>query len=369
MASEANDPVPELCKIIESMSREIACLRSEAAAARGLEALSVSVFSPERASTSTSLASQSDTASDDKNALSDESRVITEIFTEKEPNFVHAHPNTAMLQQQASSQGHDGSVPEAYSSQVNMHPQKNSDEENHVREDVLMKGSPTLSHSSSSCASHKLDHKDTSARRSNGKAVQEVKRQHQEVKRQCEQCGTTETPKWRSGTTLCNACGLRKAKRARTENSLLPCAPSLSQDSAKIDFVNAWANAALCSRNDVNTVQFSNPWDPGLRAAPMGAAVSHQNHGFGWAPPMVAGMGMVNPYMTAVPYMESQWPLQSMPNELGQGEQLPQPLSTSMSSIHGHRANCMLNPISSQIPCTYIRMDAVPLGSAVLPCP
>jgi len=31
--------------------------------------------------------------------------------------------------------------------------------------------------------------------------------------RQCEACGTTDTPKWRCGMTLCNACGLRSAKR------------------------------------------------------------------------------------------------------------------------------------------------------------
>ena len=32
--------------------------------------------------------------------------------------------------------------------------------------------------------------------------------------RQCVACGTTETPKWRCGMTLCNACGLRNAKRS-----------------------------------------------------------------------------------------------------------------------------------------------------------
>lgn len=31
--------------------------------------------------------------------------------------------------------------------------------------------------------------------------------------RQCAACGTTQTPKWRCGMTLCNACGLRNAKR------------------------------------------------------------------------------------------------------------------------------------------------------------
>jgi len=31
--------------------------------------------------------------------------------------------------------------------------------------------------------------------------------------RQCVACGTTQTPKWRCGMTLCNACGLRNAKR------------------------------------------------------------------------------------------------------------------------------------------------------------
>ena len=44
--------------------------------------------------------------------------------------------------------------------------------------------------------------------------------------RRCESCGTTETPKWRSGTTLCNACGLREAKKV----SVLarhPCLPLL----------------------------------------------------------------------------------------------------------------------------------------------
>jgi hypothetical protein len=41
--------------------------------------------------------------------------------------------------------------------------------------------------------------------------------------RQCGTCGTTETPKWRDGTTrwLCNACGLRKAKRVRCVHTQL----------------------------------------------------------------------------------------------------------------------------------------------------
>ena len=34
-----------------------------------------------------------------------------------------------------------------------------------------------------------------------------------EFERRCQLCGTTETPKWRAGMTLCNACGLRHAKR------------------------------------------------------------------------------------------------------------------------------------------------------------
>ena len=37
--------------------------------------------------------------------------------------------------------------------------------------------------------------------------------------RRCHSCGATETPKWRCGMTLCNACGLRNAKRSpRTRN-------------------------------------------------------------------------------------------------------------------------------------------------------
>ena len=31
--------------------------------------------------------------------------------------------------------------------------------------------------------------------------------------RRCLSCGTTDTPKWRCGMRLCNACGLRNAKR------------------------------------------------------------------------------------------------------------------------------------------------------------
>jgi len=43
---------------------------------------------------------------------------------------------------------------------------------------------------------------------------------------QCTACGTTQTPKWRCGMTLCNACGLRNAKRytprrASSSNSLV----------------------------------------------------------------------------------------------------------------------------------------------------
>ena len=35
------------------------------------------------------------------------------------------------------------------------------------------------------------------------------------VERTCSVCGATDTPKWRRGT-MCNACGLRDAKTART---------------------------------------------------------------------------------------------------------------------------------------------------------
>ena len=43
-----------------------------------------------------------------------------------------------------------------------------------------------------------------------------VKRAHDEdnTERRCLSCGTSETPKWRCGMTMCNACGLRTAKRA-----------------------------------------------------------------------------------------------------------------------------------------------------------
>ena len=40
------------------------------------------------------------------------------------------------------------------------------------------------------------------------------------VERRCLVCGTTETPKWRCGMTLCNACGLRNAKRVSSTPSL-----------------------------------------------------------------------------------------------------------------------------------------------------
>mmetsp|Transcript_60473 Transcript_60473/g.107149 ORF Transcript_60473/g.107149 Transcript_60473/m.107149 type:complete len:225 (+) Transcript_60473:117-791(+) len=36
-----------------------------------------------------------------------------------------------------------------------------------------------------------------------------------EFGRMCTSCGTTTTPKWRCGMTLCNACGLRNAKKAQ----------------------------------------------------------------------------------------------------------------------------------------------------------
>lgn len=39
------------------------------------------------------------------------------------------------------------------------------------------------------------------------------KRPADEVQRHCLSCGTTQTPKWRCAMTLCNACGLRNAKR------------------------------------------------------------------------------------------------------------------------------------------------------------
>jgi len=46
--------------------------------------------------------------------------------------------------------------------------------------------------------------------------------------RKCLSCGTSETPKWRCGMTLCNACGLRTAKRCYNGRSGTTEQPSLS---------------------------------------------------------------------------------------------------------------------------------------------
>mmetsp|Transcript_25430 Transcript_25430/g.54945 ORF Transcript_25430/g.54945 Transcript_25430/m.54945 type:complete len:616 (-) Transcript_25430:477-2324(-) len=40
------------------------------------------------------------------------------------------------------------------------------------------------------------------------------------AKRRCITCGTTQTPKWRCGMTLCNACGLRNIKRQTTSRNV-----------------------------------------------------------------------------------------------------------------------------------------------------
>lgn len=47
-------------------------------------------------------------------------------------------------------------------------------------------------------------------------ALASDKQQEQEASaegRACLSCGITETPKWRRGMTLCNACGLREGKK------------------------------------------------------------------------------------------------------------------------------------------------------------
>ena len=40
----------------------------------------------------------------------------------------------------------------------------------------------------------------------------------------CLECGATDTPKWRFGQTLCNACGLKRTKPARRRGRPLPAA-------------------------------------------------------------------------------------------------------------------------------------------------
>ena len=38
----------------------------------------------------------------------------------------------------------------------------------------------------------------------------------------CHSCGATETPKWRCGMTLCNACGLRASESRKSKHNRAP---------------------------------------------------------------------------------------------------------------------------------------------------
>lgn len=92
----------------------------------------------------------------------------------------------------------------------------NADDENVSEEDGLLSQTFT-------CGIEALTAAAVSRGEYDGGAAAEAKRPRkltgtkreceEERVRQCSVCGTTETPKWRCNMTLCNACGLRSAKR------------------------------------------------------------------------------------------------------------------------------------------------------------
>ena len=69
-------------------------------------------------------------------------------------------------------------------------------------------------------------------------ALASDKQQEQEASaegRACLSCGITETPKWRRGMTLCNACGLREGKKKAQACTPKPAARTLFMAGALID--------------------------------------------------------------------------------------------------------------------------------------
>lgn len=129
--------------------------------------------------------------------------------------------------------------------------------------------------------------------------------------RRCESCGTTETPKWRSGTTLCNACGLREAKKMRCSASTTQHAFGLAHPGAAYCFPGMMPPAMFGATNSCFLDTHTRMPQSLSHTMDVGAMASHP--GLQAAPPQ-----MVHPYASARhPSVVSKQPLEHTSQLIG----------------------------------------------------
>lgn len=92
------------------------------------------------------------------------------------------------------------------------------------------------------------------------------------AQRQCRNCGTTTTPKWRCGMTLCNACGLRSIKRQTTSRNLA----ALRQQEKEVQIVPSQVGGATSPMRSSELPPPAESRPQSYIAAPAAAALPQQ---------------------------------------------------------------------------------------------
>jgi hypothetical protein len=207
------DLVADLCKIIERQSQEIAALRAERAEKAPFSPPLASKLHPEGSGQTTPsvLASPKPEDSAETVPLDEDSSETAHSSTDDEPD--------------------DGKVPSfSCGLEVNCiaHRRRPSAPSPAARPWPLVCALPTSAdpsppaHKPSGAAAQALTAAavDSMSGDEGGDAMGAIRKKprlgpemDETGNRQCAACGTTQTPKWRCGMTLCNACGLRNAKR------------------------------------------------------------------------------------------------------------------------------------------------------------
>uniref|UniRef100_A0A7S0NRT5 GATA-type domain-containing protein n=1 Tax=Calcidiscus leptoporus TaxID=127549 RepID=A0A7S0NRT5_9EUKA len=179
--------VADLCKIIEQQSKEIASLRDSALSGKGAPLTPPPAAAPPMAAVA---------AEDNAHAKEDDPPLA-------QSEIANAH-----------ERDDDDSSSETLSTEDEL---PGPDRPTNDRKRPTP-GLDVLTAAASNMANTKLSTTEIKER-ANGKG-NERQEQEQTTQRRCCSCGTTTTPKWRCGMTLCNACGLRCIKRQATSRNL-----------------------------------------------------------------------------------------------------------------------------------------------------
>lgn len=179
--------VADLCKIIEQQSKEIASLRDSAASDK---------MAPAAATALVAVPQEEEEAAQDSQDVPIAHSEIARTTADEDGGFSSETPST------------EDELPAPYG-YVNYRKRPTP-------------GLDVLTAAATNIANAKVN------KGEDGKG--EEKDQGQCAQRQCQSCGTTTTPKWRCGMTLCNACGLRSIKRQTTSRNVAALRKARDED-------------------------------------------------------------------------------------------------------------------------------------------